>query len=90
MKNSESKIDFTASLKELEAITEWFESEDVDLDQALIKFERGMELSNLLKNHLNQVENKVETIKKKFSTPEIVLSDEFTEADPEPDLFSNS
>jgi exodeoxyribonuclease VII small subunit len=36
---------FEAALKELEAITNWFESADINLDAGLEKFERGMELS---------------------------------------------
>ena len=60
--------DFGKELKELEQIVEWFESGDADLDAALPKFERGMELATKLKKHLDQIENKVEVIKKKFDT----------------------
>lgn len=58
--------DFAKELKELEAIVEWFESEEVDLNDALPKFERGLELAAKLRKHLGTVENKVEVIKKKF------------------------
>jgi exodeoxyribonuclease VII small subunit len=61
------KFEFEKSLKELEEITLWFESTDVDLDQGLVKFERGMELAGQLKNHLATVENRVEKIKQRFS-----------------------
>lgn len=57
---------FGNELKELEQIVEWFEGGDADLDAALPKFERGMELATKLKQHLDQIENKVEVIKKKF------------------------
>lgn len=68
-KESRSKrVDFAKELQELEAIVAWFESGDVDLDEALSKFERGMELSARLKDHLQTVANKVEVIKKKFET----------------------
>ena len=60
-------IDFAKELKELEAIVGWFESEEVDLNAALPKFERDMELAAKLRKHLSGVENKVEVIKKKFS-----------------------
>lgn len=91
MKNMDTKIDFAASLKELEDITVWFESEEVDLDQALVKFERGMELAARLKSHLNQVENKVELIKRKFNDPIAEPVDDEDEPEVsthEPDLFS--
>ncbi len=60
-------FEFETALRELEAITAWFESSDVDLDQGLAKFERGMELSTQLKEHLAGVENRVEKIKQRFS-----------------------
>jgi exodeoxyribonuclease VII small subunit len=64
---SETKFEFEKALKELEAITAWFESSDVDLDQGLVKFERGMELAGQLKNHLATVENRVDKIKQRFT-----------------------
>ncbi len=60
------KIDFAKAFEELEAITEWFETEEVDLDQGLKKFERGLELASVCKKKLSEVENKVSEIKKKF------------------------
>jgi exodeoxyribonuclease VII small subunit len=64
---SEKAFEFEKALKELEEITNWFESTDVDLDQGLVKFERGMELAGQLKTHLVTVENRVEKIKQRFS-----------------------
>lgn len=58
--------DFGSKLKELESITEWFESEEVDLNEALKKFERGMELADTLKKDLQTIENRVDVIKQKF------------------------
>ena len=60
---------FESSMKELVDITAWFESPDVDLDQSLAKFERGLELSSGLKDYLQTVENKVEKIKQRFDAP---------------------
>jgi exodeoxyribonuclease VII small subunit len=60
-------FEFEKALKELEDITTWFESSDVDLDQGLVKFERGMELAGQLKSHLATVENRVEKIKQRFA-----------------------
>jgi exodeoxyribonuclease VII small subunit len=57
---------FEPALIELEEITAWFESSEADLDQGLARFERGMELAAQLKEHLAQVENKIEKIKQKF------------------------
>ncbi len=57
---------FEAAIKELEEITQWFESTEADLDEGLVKFERGMELATQLKEHLATVENRVEKIKARF------------------------
>ncbi len=64
---SEKPFEFEKALKELEGITAWFESSDVDLDAGLVKFERGMELASELKTHLATIENRVEKIKQRFS-----------------------
>lgn len=64
--NNKQQTDFSQDIRELESIVEWFEGEDVDLDQALGKFERGMKLASKLKQHLESVENRVEKIKQKF------------------------
>jgi exodeoxyribonuclease VII small subunit len=77
---------FEAALKELEAITAWFERPDIDLDEGIIKFERGMELTSQLKSHLEAVENRVEKIKQMFdgkvATPVVDLAESDTQ-----DLF---
>lgn len=67
MSTHSDKPDFAAQLKELEQITTWFEADSVDLNQAVTKFERGMELAAELNKELEQVENRVEVIKQKFS-----------------------
>ncbi len=61
------KTDFKQQLEELEQIVEWFESEEVDIDQALEKFERGMELASNLEKQLSEMENKVQEITQKFN-----------------------
>ncbi len=63
---SKKEINFAKAFEELEAITEWFERDGADLDEGLKKFERGLELAKQCKEKLSEVENKVETIKKKF------------------------
>ncbi len=83
-------FDFAAGLAELEEITAWFESSDVDLTVALSKFERGMELAASLKDHLQIIENRVVKIKQRFDTPVAMVAkdEEQTAAEVEPmDLF---
>jgi exodeoxyribonuclease VII small subunit len=61
-------VTFAEAFQELEKLTEWFETEEVDLDDGLKKFERGLELAQVCKKKLAEVENKVTTLKKKFET----------------------
>lgn len=58
---------FAKAYEELEAITAEFERGDVDLEEGLKKFARGLELAKQLKGQLKVIEQKVEEIKKKFS-----------------------
>jgi len=62
----EEKFNFTKAYKEIEEINEWFQKEEIDLDEALKKYERGMELIKKCKERLKQAENKFEEIKKKY------------------------
>jgi exodeoxyribonuclease VII small subunit len=61
------KANFAEAFKELEEIVRWFESSEVDLEEGLKKFERGLELAKKCRTRLADVENKVTQIKEKFS-----------------------
>lgn len=63
------KANFAEAFKELEEIVQWFESTEVDLEEGLKKFERGLELAKKCRQRLAEVENKVTLIKQKFSEP---------------------
>lgn len=60
------KQSFAETFAELEKITAWFESGDVDLEKGLAQFERGLELAAACKKMLADVEQKVTEIKKKY------------------------
>lgn len=64
------KFNFAKAYAELEKIVQSFESEQTDLDEGLEKFERGLQLAKSLKAKLRDVEQKIETIKQKFSAEE--------------------
>ncbi len=67
---AEEKFNFTKAYQEIEKINEWFQGEDIDLDEALQKYERGLDLINKCKKRLEESENKFEEIKKKYSIEE--------------------
>ena len=73
---------FETALLELEEITQWFESADVDLDASVAKFERGMKLAAELKDHLAQVQNRIETVRASFD-PSAPQAPPFAEAGPD-------
>lgn len=55
------------SLKKLEAITEWFESqEEIDVEKALEKVKEGVLLIKESKTRLKEVENEFEVVKKEL------------------------
>ena len=44
-------------MKKLEEIVEWFESEDVDIDEALAKYEEGLKLADQLQGDIKSTKN---------------------------------
>ncbi|MGC9031538.1 MAG: exodeoxyribonuclease VII small subunit [Minisyncoccia bacterium] len=68
--NLQEKFNFSKAYKEIEEINEWFQKEDIDLDQALENYERAMELIKKCRERLKQAENKFEEIKKKYEIEE--------------------
>lgn len=65
---AKAKQSFAAAFAELEAITQWFEREDVDLEEGIVKFERGMRLAKELRERLSDAEAKIERIQNEFGT----------------------
>lgn len=61
---------FAQQFEELEKIVASFEESDMDIEKSLQQFERGLELASSLKHTLEQVEQTVETLKKKYDVSE--------------------
>lgn len=60
-------LDFQKQFSALEKITADFEAGKYNLDAGLKKFEEGLGLAQKLKTYLEDVENKIETIKQKYN-----------------------
>ncbi len=58
-------LKFKEAMEKLEKIVDELEKGDLDLDEAINKFEEGIKLSKLLKKKLDEAEQKIEIIKKK-------------------------
>lgn len=67
---AQKKTSFATQFAELEAITTWFERDNVDLEEGIAKFERGMQLAKELRERLRTAEVKIEEIRKKFGGAE--------------------
>ena len=70
MKKETAQFNFAKAFEELEAIAKEFETESLDIDQGIKKFERGLELAKRLKAKLQEAENKISTIKRRFESEE--------------------
>lgn len=73
MSDKKDKIfDFAKAIEELEEINRWFQSEEIDLDEGLAKFRRGLELIKKSRKRLQEVENEFKEIKKEFGEEKTV------------------
>ncbi len=65
------KTNLRESLKKLEKIAEWFESqEEIDVEQGLEKVKEGARLIKISKERLKKVENEFEEVKKELDENE--------------------
>lgn len=65
-KNSPKSL--ASAFADLEKIAEEFENEAVDLEEGIVKLEKGLELAAFLKKRLSKIENKVNNIKEKYQS----------------------
>lgn len=61
---ADKKFNFSKSYQELQKIVEWFEKEEVDLEEGIAKFEEGSKIVKNLKDYLEKMENKIKELKK--------------------------
>jgi exodeoxyribonuclease VII small subunit len=67
MADDPKKFDFTASIKTLEEINNWFQNEDFNLDEGLQKLRLGKDLIKKCRGRLQEVENEFVKIKQEFA-----------------------
>lgn len=66
MPKQNKKFSFRETFGELEKINEWFSRDDIEIDEALEKFKKGMELVRISKKQLAEAENEFKRIKKEL------------------------
>lgn len=60
----DKKFNFSKSYEDLQKIVEWFEHDEVDLEEGIKKFEDGLAIVKELKEYLGKMENKIKDLKK--------------------------
>ncbi len=70
------KMDFKSAMAELEEINSWFETNELDLDESIIKYERAAELITFCKKRLEFTQNKFVEINNKIADKDATPSDE--------------
>jgi exodeoxyribonuclease VII small subunit len=58
---------FNSKMQELEELLDWFESGDVNVEEAIKKYEAAIKLAKELETELQEAKNKVEIIKQNFA-----------------------
>jgi exodeoxyribonuclease VII small subunit len=61
-----NKQSLSEAYKELEKITQEFESNEIDLEKGIPKFKKALELARYLKRKISEIENEIEEIKDDF------------------------
>ncbi|MEX1995300.1 MAG: exodeoxyribonuclease VII small subunit [Candidatus Saccharimonadales bacterium] len=59
---SSKNMSYRQMSHELARIMEWFEAGDVDLDQALVKYEEAIQILGQMEIYLKTAENKIKKI----------------------------
>jgi exodeoxyribonuclease VII small subunit len=54
------------NLAQLEKLVEWFSGDDIDIEQAVSKYEAGAKLAAEIKTQLESEKNRVTVLDKKF------------------------
>ena len=62
-KQSSKEFNFKKAFAELEEISTWFQNPDIDLDEALKKYQRGLALIKAAQANLKTTENDFKKIK---------------------------
>ncbi len=67
---SDSQFHLNKALQELEEINQWFQEEDIDLEEGLQRLKQGKELIAQCRERLQNVENEFLKIKAEFAQDE--------------------
>lgn len=64
-KNNPSLAD---QIEQLDKLAAWFEKDDFDIEEAIVKFEEASAVAESVKTKLTELENKITVLKQRFDT----------------------
>lgn len=76
MKAEKKSEKLAEKLTKLEEISRYFEQENVDIDDAISKYEEGVKLAAEIKKQLTAYELKITEIKEKYTAAETIAETE--------------
>lgn len=68
MEKNNKNFQFNKAFQEIEEISQWFQSDNIDIDKGLEKYKRGLELIKMCQQKLKEVENQFIELKKQSSS----------------------
>lgn len=77
-KKLKSAPSFAEQYAELEKIVSEFEQSEVNIEEGLQKFERGLQIATALRKTLDTVENSIEKLKKQYRATDTAEESEQT------------
>lgn len=54
-----SKKSFSKLREELDELLQWFDNDDIDVDEAIVNYEKAIKLTNEIEEYLKFAENKI-------------------------------
>ena len=70
---SDQEFNFSESMKQINEINDWFQGEDLDLEEALSKLKQGKELITKCKKRLGDIENEFKELRVDFAEEDAEL-----------------
>lgn len=64
--SAKNSNDLNKKLEELEKMVAWFEGDDIDIEQAIAKFEAANKLADEIRAQLGDLENKITVLNERF------------------------
>ncbi len=68
-----SKVSISSKIEQLQELTNWFESDEFDLEQALKKYQQAAALAKEVEKELTEMKNQIKIVQNAFVSGEDVI-----------------